>query len=348
MMLLMNSCQQAPIATESSLPISESISIDYLESESLVEVPKAPTLSHIEIINMCNDKQMQEEIISSNGDKLIINAHTEFDYVNKISLYKYIPLSISADMRQSIFNNYFGDRANEVFCKDENRDIWQLGETRTGDFYKYEISFPTDGSGDVVFVLSYRKPNLNYLDENLLDSANECSCLISPEEAKSQCDDFIMSLLGEGAYTIDSILAYGKNGQSPFYKVYYKRSLDNLPVNSFNDIYMFIDDNGIEKIRGAFYDVEEIETPQSIISLDEAITILKDNIDMINFHNGNTLHINNIGMEYVVEQQTPGEQYVVPAWRFGIGTNEDENKLNRNYILAVNAFTGSIIQDDRG
>ena len=240
-MLLLNSCQKPPFNVDNNIIATNAPATEYLESDTIMEESIAPSTANIDIINMCNDKQMQEEIISSNGDKLIINAHTEFDYVNKISLYKYIPLSISADMRQSIFYNYFGDRANEVFCKDENRDIWQLGETRTGDFYKYEISFPTDGSGDVVFVLSYRKPNLNYLDENLLDSANECSCLISPEEAKSQCDDFIMSLLGEGAYTIDSILAYGKNGQSPFYKVYYKRSLDNLPVNSFNDIYMFID-----------------------------------------------------------------------------------------------------------
>lgn len=348
MIFLLSSCKNAPDNNMYESVTNRDVVNEYTESDTLSDEPVITSVNNIDIINTYNNQQIQKEITSSSGDKIIIDAYIELDSIEKIGMYKYIPLSISDDMRQSIFDNYFGDRASEVFCKDENRDIWQLGETRTGDFYKYEISFPSDGSGDVVFILSYRKPNLNYLDENLLDSADECGCLISPEEAKIQCDDFITSLLNDGEYIADSILAYGKDGQSPFYKIFYKRILDDMSVNSYNDIYMFIDDNGIEKISGAFYDIEEIETQQTIISFDEAINILKDNIEMIDFHNGDILRINNIGIEYVVEQQMTGEHYVVPAWRFEIGANEDENNLNRNYILAVNAFDGSIIQDDRG
>lgn len=88
----------------------------------------------------------------------------------RMGIYRYIPSTITDDMRQKIFNIYFGDRAKDVVCVDDNQDIWQLGETMSGDFYIYQTNFTMDSSGDIVFNLSYRRPNLNYLDENLLSS----------------------------------------------------------------------------------------------------------------------------------------------------------------------------------
>ncbi len=350
-LLTLCSCQEAPSGISDindQIPSDTTSYIEDTETENQADEHTVSRISNIDIIGMYDKQQLSEEIIASNGGKIVIETCTDFSDVERISMYKYIPRPISDTLRQSIFEQYFGERASEVFCKDENRDIWQLGETRTGDFYKYEVSFPSDGSGDVVFNLTYRKPNLNYLDENLLDSAYESACSLSVEDAKSQCETFISSLSSNDEYVADSILAYGKNGMSPFYQVYCKRVLDRLPVNAYNDIYFFIDDYGIEKIRGSFYDVEEIETENMIISLQGAINILKENIDMIDFSKEMELYIGEISVEYVTELQVSGEHYIVPTWRFEIGQTDDERVYNRNHILAVNAFNGSLIQYSRG
>ena len=96
-------------------------------------------------------------------------------------------------MRESLFDAYFGDRADEVFCKDEQKDIWQLGETMNGDFYKYETVL-----GGQVFTLRYSVPNLNPLDDNRKGYGEVSGCTITAEEAVRLCDELIAGMTDPG------------------------------------------------------------------------------------------------------------------------------------------------------
>ena len=112
-----------------------------------------------------------------------------------------------------------------------------------------------------------------------------------------------------------------------------------------------MDDNGIERIRGSIYKFEETEKAKEytqVLSPEDAMKCLADYIEGINFYKSDMLEIHNIRLEYAVEQQNGGEAYIVPVWRFEIGMDEKEAVMNRYKILAVNIFTGSIIQEKRG
>mgnify|MGYP007089407302 FL=1 len=344
--LILFGCKAPPNAIETK-------TIDTpLSNEESVEVPVSePEKDPIEMIREYNGLQVTGEFQSAEGRTLRIDGTVQVNDTNKVGIYRYIPSTITDDMRQKIFNIYFGDRAKDVVCVDDNQDIWQLGETMSGDFYIYQTNFTMDSSGDIVFNLSYRRPNLNYLDENLLSSIDDSKCSISLEDAKTECGDFLAALCEEETYEADVILAYGKEGALPFYKITCRRVLDGLPVISYNDFYFFVDDNGIERIRGGIYKFEETEKAKEytqVLSPEDAMKCLADYIEGINFYKSDILEIHNIRLEYAVEQQNGGEAYIIPVWRFEIGMDENEAVMNRYKILAVNIFTGSIIQEKRG
>lgn len=344
--LILFGCKAPPNAIETK-------TIDTpLSNEESVEVPVLePEKDPIEMIREYNGLQVTGDFQSAEGRTLRIDGTVQVNDTNKVGIYRYIPSTITDDMRQKIFNIYFGDRAKDVVCVDDNQDIWQLGETMSGDFYIYQTNFTMDSSGDIVFNLSYRRPNLNYLDENLLSSIDDSKCSISLEDAKTECGDFLAALCEEETYGADVILAYGKEGALPFYKITCRRVLDGLPVISYNDFYFFVDDNGIERIRGGIYKFEETEKAKEytqVLSPEDAMKCLADYIEGINFYKSDMLEIHNIRLEYAVEQQNGGEAYIVPVWRFEIGMDENEAVMNRYKILAVNIFTGSIIQEKRG
>lgn len=147
-------------------------------------------------------------------------------------------------------------------------------------------------------------------------------CNISLEDAKTECGDFLAALCEEETYGADVILAYGKEGALPFYKITCRRVLDGLPVVSYNDFYFFVDDNGIERIRGSIYKFEETEKAKEytqVLSPEDAMKCLAEYIEGINFYKSDILEIHNIRLEYAVEQQNGGEAYIVPVWRFEIG-----------------------------
>lgn len=297
---------------------------------------------------------IHQTLEAASGGQIIIDASVEPFALDEVSMYTYKALDVSDSTREKLFDIYFVDKADEVYRKSDVQDIWQLGETVTGNFYKYE-SLPTmDGTGETVFYLEYRKPNLNPRDENFLGGVKDSICTITAESALSLCDKLMLAFADYGEYEVDYIHAYGayvspelyfeEAPPEPFYWITYKRQLDGMPVTDYNDLYFFVNDDGVQKIHGSLYEAEPMDTNTALLSVTDAVERLQKNKDSLDPGDHNTILIGNICPEYLVVEQD-GVHVIAPVWRFEIGGTEEERILNRNRILAVHAFTGEVIWD---
>lgn len=306
---------------------------------------------NIKIIAAAADQHIKETIENTDGKQLIIDADAELSEIKAVSTYEYVLVSITDDFRSKLFTAYFGDRASNAEY-DERNDLWTLANsTAFGDCYLYNTTYPHAGetiSGEESFYIDYQKTDLYPFDDNLLDSVSDSSMKISAESAVKMCDEVMQGIVELSDYTVDYIHAYGTNGRRPYYKIVYKQVLDGMPVTGYNDIYFLVDNDGIQKIFGSLFSTEKNQLQEQIISLDSAITSLRDNAAMIDFYEQNTMSIGKITLEYMVTKTLTDEATIIPAWRFWIGSSEDQMNLNRGKVIAIDATTGELIQGERG
>ena len=286
---------------------------------------------------------IQAALTSADGQLIFDNTVVSNVKPAAVCEYRYIPVPVSDTMRENLFEAYFGERADDVFCKDEQKDIWQLGETMSGVFYQYNTVPHVSGAS--VFTVRYSVPNLIPFDDNRKGSGEPSGCTITAEEAAALCEPLLGSMTDITRYKIDYAHHYGNNGENPFYWICYKRILDGLTVNAFKDIYFFVDDNGVEKINGAFYDTEKTEEYTDYLTAEEAVDALAEQLDEVNWKEAGTSEIARIGLEYVTVKDSSGRITIVPIWRMELGNSEEERILNRNRILGIHAGTGELIQD---
>lgn len=333
-------------------PIEDTTPVDYNANNNPAEA-LADTVDeqNASIIAAAADKHIDETIESTDGKQLIINADTELNGIETVSAYEYILVAVTDDFRSNLFTAYFGNRAFDAEY-DERNDLWTLANSSAvGDYYLYDTTYSLTGEtipGEESFYIEYREPDLYPFEDNLLDSVSDSSVSISVGDAVEMCNHIIEKIAEADAFTVDYIYVYGTNGRRPYYKIVYKRVLDGMLVTSYNDIYFLVDNDGIEKIFGSLFDTKKIKLRNQIISLDTAIASLRDNATLIDFYEHNATSIGKITLEYIVTKTLTGEASVVPAWRFWIGSNEDEMNLNRGKVIAVDAITGELIQGERG
>ncbi len=339
--------------------IRESMSDDWkMFSENAVNVYDAETLhrTNREIYSDSRSEfveyYLNATLSSTEGQLLFDNAVVGSAVPDKICEYRYVPVSVTDTMRESLFRAYFGDRADEVSCKDEQKDIWQLGETMSGDFYKYETVL-----GGQVFTLRYSVPNLNPLDDNQKGYGEQSGCTITAEEAVRLCDELLESMTDAEQYRIDYIHYYGNDGQTPFYWICYKKILEGRTVNAYKDIFFFVDDNGVEQMKGAFYDTEVTAEYSEVLSAEQAVEALRKQLDEVNWKEIGISEVSRISLEYITEREASGwgtwgndlsSLTILPIWRMELGKTEEERILNRNRIIGVHAVTGELIQNLTG
>ena len=109
-----------------------------------------------------------------------------------------------------------------------------------------------------------------------------------------------------------------------------------------------VDSTGIQTISGTFYDLNAQPLSSQILSLEEALEILRENVALINFYGEDSLSVGAISLEYIVTLTEMKEAIVVPAWRFNLGADNDSLEINRRRVLAIDATTGNLIQGERG
>lgn len=355
--LLLTACQPAPgepttpdTSTTPDAAVSQSANLtenDLNVGDDLVSVSEA----NMELVRNMNGATIEGKIATADGKQIFLDAQVNTENIEKIQQYQYKVLPITDELRQALFAAFFGERASEAVY-DQRNDVWELHNSEAiGDYYLYEHAIAMAGEsvpGEEIFKLEYRDVNLYPFEDNLLSSFAECDVSISLENAISLCNTIIDAIAPQDNYTVDTVLPYGNQGRRPYYKIFFRRTVDGMHVIGYNDLYFLVDSNGIQTISGALYELAPQPISSQLISVEDAVTVLQENADLVDFYGRDTLSIGTISLEYVVTLTETQEAVVMPAWRFQIGSDDDEEMINRRQVLAINAATGELIQGERG
>jgi len=331
----------------------ESRADDLTVPDDSIAVPanKTPVEESLAILSGADGQHIEMNLETSAGNKLCINAVVETDGVARVSKYNYVLVPVSDELRQNLFEAQFGERVSEVEY-DELNNVWTLSNSASiADYYLYNAYYPMAGDtvpGEESFSLEYRKVDLYPFEDNLLESVSSSAVTLSLDEVISLCNQLIDAIADLDGYTVDYVHAYGTNGRRPYYKLVYKRVLDGMPVTGYNDLIFLVDSDGVEKVYGSIFEVEEVGLQEPIISAEVAAAVLSSNIAQVSFGDNEVLSIGKITLEYLVTQNMTGEASIIPVWRFWLGDTEDQMNLNRGRIFAIDAVTGELIQGERG
>ena len=137
-------------------------------------------------------------------------------------------------------------------------------------------------------------------------------------------------------------------GRRPYLKLVFKRMLDDMPVTTYNDLALLFDNNGIEKVSGSLFSVNEIGLDKKLLSPEEAVGKLQEQAAFLDFKGESHVTVTEITLEYVVVMSPDGKILVTPVWRFQLGEDEDGRNFLRQKILGIDAVTGELIWEERG
>ena len=350
-------CAETPEAVEREGISVAVVSSDMSETtervqDGLATIPgKTVDEQNKEIMSGSNGLHIEQTVGTAEGKKLVIYGMVDTGNIEYISRYRYVLQPVTEKLREELFQAYFGERAGKAKY-DEKNDLWRLDNSSAGgDYYLYTTPCPCAGLtvlGEEIFQIEYRRVDLYPFKDNLLEDITMCETNVTLDQAIKMCDSIINGINSLNNMVVDYVHAYGTDGRSPYYKIVYKKYLDQLPVTAYNDLYFLVDDEGIEKVYGAIYSVEEIGLENPILSAGDAIEILANNTALINFEGENSIFVGKIVLEYIVLNSPSGETYVTPVWRLYMGDTENKRNILRDYILAVDAVTGEVIQEERG
>lgn len=348
-LVVFTSCKEAPnTAIKDGIVVADS-------NSNLDEITDEDHLKDIaefnsKIIEETNGSQISFEVSNDDDKKLIVNATVELDGIEKVGSYNYIPKPISDEIRESLFNAYFGDKVSELEYAGKN-NIWKLHSDgkRTTDF-GYETSFNYAGGANKEerMILACELVRLCPFEENKFNSLSYLEDEIPLDDAILQSEEMMNSVIDVNDFCIDYIHPYGASEGDSYYKIMYRYKLGNTVLTGYNDIFTYVDKHGVERIEGTVFDIDEKIMENKIITIEEADERLKNNLEFISFEDKDEIHIGKIKFEYITCATINKEIEIMPIWRFEIGKTEDEMNFNRNKILAVNAISGDIIFEKRG
>lgn len=328
---------------------SEYDSSEYISSEyDSLEYDSALSDNNEPVFEQAGEEHIERTIGLADDKKLIIAADVDTGNVENVNSYDYIITEVSDETREKIFEVCFGDRAGDAVY-DERNDVWELRNSDSvADYYSYSVTFPFSASVESQERITFfnHRPDLNPFEYNRLDNADESCCRLNIDDAVKMCDELVENVEAFHGMKTDFIHAYGKDGRTPYYRLMYKRVIDGMVVNGYDDIFILVDDDGIEKLSGAVYEVSDSDKNISIITVDEAVDKLEENAGYIS--TVDDLYVTQITLEYCAVKRAAGRVAVVPVWRFCLGASKNERNLLRTNILAVNAVTGELINEIRG
>ena len=356
-LLLLTACQPAPGGsansdTSSTQDTSVSQSSNPVENNTDVGDDTASISdANLELVRGVNGTVIEETITTADGKQILLNAQVNTESVKNVQQYQYEVLPVTDELRKTLFTTFFGERASEAIY-DQRNDVWELHNSEAiGDYYLYEHTVAMAGEsvpGEEIFTLQYRDVNLYPFEDNLLSSSAECGVSIPLENVISMCSTITDAIAPQNSYTADTVLPYGSQGRRPYYKIFFRRTADGIPITGYNDLSFWVDSNGIQTISGALYELTAQPISSELLTLEDAVSTLQESAALIDFYGGDTLTVGAISLEYIVTLTETQEAVIVPAWRFQIGLDDDTLTINRTRVLAVNAVTGELIQGERG
>lgn len=107
-------------STDSMPPLLESLAPSDSESKEATEETKpTETLSieeqNLQLVHQCNGSVVSESFMATDKLKFEIDASVSTGNVDRVSLYEYIPVTISDAQRSNLLKAYFQERINEVY-----------------------------------------------------------------------------------------------------------------------------------------------------------------------------------------------------------------------------------------
>lgn len=356
-LLLLTACQSAPdkptnsdTGNNSDSSVSQSSNPVENNTDAGSDIASISD-ANMELVRGVNGIAIEETITTADGKQIILNAQVDTENVESVKQYQYEVLPVTDELRKTLFTTFFGERASEAIY-DQRNDVWELHNSESiGDYYLYEHTMAMAGEsipGEEIFTLQYRDVNLYPFEDNLLPSLAECGVSIPLEDVISLCGTITDAIAPQNSYFADTVLPYGNQGRRPYYKIFFRRTADGMPITGYNDLSFWVDSNGIQTISGALYELTSQPISSDLLTLEDAVSTLQENATLIDFYGEDTLTVGAISLEYIVTLTETQEAVVVPAWRFQIGSDDDALMINRMRVLAVNAVTGELIQGERG
>lgn len=285
--------------------------------------------------------------LSINIDAVVNTANVE-----RVSMYRCVPLQITDEQRTAVFEAYFGERADEVFHYTYgNADSWHL-ETEN-ELYRFGYSRQLSPVDQQICFLHNTYSGHNPLD--MLSSLDEVEFPLS--NAFEKCERILNALVPGVTYEPYTLKPFGciEPEDGNWYWIHYRRIVDGMPLVTGIDKRFFVSEQEIVMMHWTLYDLEDLSLTQNIISVDDALQILEENPSKLdtNVLNSdmpeNGLNVTEITLEYIALHGANGVvNMVVPAWRFLLGENEEQRGMYKGTVIAVNALTGEIITTWRG
>ena len=304
-----------------------------------------------EFLDACAGTRIEQTIPAADGTSLLISADVNVEGITRVSQYEYVLTDITEEIRADLFKSVFPETADQAEY-DEMNDVWTLDiDASIRNYFLYQISYSNGGTtipGEQIIVFENRYYDLYPVEDNRLGSVLDSRVNASLDEAESICRQIVDSITDAGDYAADSIQAYGKSGRRPYLKLVFKRMLDGMPVTAYNDLVFLFDNDGIEKVTGSLFSVNETGLDQKMLSPEEAVGKLQEQAELLDFEGESHVTVTEITLEYVVVISTDGQILVTPFWRLLLGENEDERNFLRQKILGIDAVTGELIWEERG
>lgn len=304
-----------------------------------------------EILAACAGTRIEQTIEAAEGTSLLINADVNVEGITRVSQYEYVLADITEEKRADLFKAVFPETADQAEY-DELNDVWTLDiDPAIRNYFLYQISYSNGGTtipGEQIIVFENRYYDLYPFEDNRLGSVSDSRVNASLDEAESVCRRVVDSITDTEDYAVDFIHAYGNGGRRPYLKLVFKRMLDDMPVTTYNDLALLFDNNGIEKVSGSLFSVNEIGLDKKLLSSEEAVGKLQEQAAFLDFKGESHVTVTEITLEYVVVMSPDGKILVTPVWRFQLGEDEDGRNFLRQKILGIDAVTGELIWEERG
>lgn len=333
--------------------VNETLQDDAETAEDSTEDAIADSITEKNLLMLadCKDMKIEETIEAADGAALLINADVNVDGITKVSRYEYVLADMTEETRADLFEAVFSNLAGTAEY-DELNDVWTLDiDPEIRNYFLYLISYSNGGAtipGERIAVLENRYYDLYPFEDNRLPSIVDCKVDTALDEALDMCGQVVESVTDRDDYVVDYVQAYGNNGRRPYYKIVFKRMLDGMPVTAYNNWIFLFDNNGIERVTGSLFNMEEIGLEESILSPDEAVKRLQEQAASIDFEEKSHMTVTRVTLEYVVLTTSTGKVLATPVWRFKLGKDEDERSYFGHKILGIDAITGELIWEERG
>ena len=192
--------------------------------------------ANMELVRSVNGTAIEETITMADGKQIILNAQVDTENVESVKQYQYEVLPVTDELRKMLFTTFFGERASEAIY-DQRNDVWELHNSESiGDYYLYEHTMAMAGEsvpGEEIFTLQYRDVNLYPFEDNLLPSLTECGVSIPLEDVISLCGTITDAIAPQNSYVADTVLPYGNQGRRPYYKIFFRRTADGMPITGY-------------------------------------------------------------------------------------------------------------------